>query len=453
MSKRIELMKNGNMVRSLLVLGIPSIISMMISSIYNLVDAIYIGRLGTEAISAITIILPIVMILSGVASIFGMGSSSLLSRQLGEGDKKNSNTTASIALFTNAVIGAVLVILVSIFKTDLLRLFGAKGIVLDFANDYAGVAFIGTFVMYLNIIMYNVLRAEGNTLKPLLAAGGTAVLNVILNPILMFGFDMGITGAASATLISQIVAFSILSYGFLKKQGLVQISLSYFKFSKDIYKEVIKMGMIAFLFQLLTGVGLTLLNSAANDYGASAVAAMGIVGRILGLGLNIVFGFTQGFQPIAGYNYGAKNYKRVKEAIISAITLSTAFSLIFAIIISFGAKLIARIFSSNDVVIDIVQRAMLPNSIAFISYGLIYVVATGFIALGMGKEGGMVTLFKQGILFIPLVIVLPMLFGLDGVIYAQPIADLLSLIIVIISGKSLFNRLDNNEKKIRSCIK
>lgn len=448
MDKRLELMEKGNMTKALFVLGFPAILSMMISSLYNLIDAIFIGRLGTDAVSAITIILPIVLIISAAASVFGMGAGSYLSRLLGMNKTDKANVVASIAFFSSFIIGICLVMVTYFFKTELLMYFGASGEVLKFAQDYAEIIFIGSFLTSVNIVTYNILRAEGNAIRPLYAVGGSTALNIVLNPIFMFVLGWGIKGAAAATLLAEIGAFVYLMAGFMKGKGVVKISFSYFTFSKDVYIEIIKIGSIGFIFQLMSGVGMTILNKVSIQYGPEMVAAMGIVGRILSLGFHIVFGFTMGFQPIAGYNYGASNYARTKEAVAKAFMYATVFSVGYGVIMGFGAEAIAGLFSDDQVVIAIVGNALMPNSIMFAFAGLQMVTITSFLAFGMAKEGGLLSLAKQGMFFIPMILVLPNYFGVEGIIYSQPLADLLTLLVVLIMVRKLFQKLQENFKEV-----
>jgi putative MATE family efflux protein len=427
---RIEIMRDGPIPKTLLKLGVPTMVGMLISALYNVVDAYFVSGLGTSEVGAVSIVFPISQIIIGIAMTFGSGAASYISRLLGMGDDEKANKTASTALFTSLAVGIAAIMISLIFLNPLLRGLGATDTILPHARAYAVIFIAGSLLNIFNVTMNNLVTAEGATKLTMGAMLIGGVINCVLDPIFIYPLKFGVAGAAIATVISQAATSVLYLWFIFRKKGVLRISPKFFKPNKTIFAEIFKVGIPTLVFQILSSTAMGLTNTASSNYGDSAVAAMGVVTRILALGSYVVFGYMKGFQPFAGYNYGAKQYDRLKKSISVSLIWSTCFCITIGFLLFFLAPKILSAFSQNDVaMIEIGNKALRVNSIMFAFFGFQMVYASVFLALGKGREGSILSISRQGIFFIPIILLLPFLLKLNGVIYAQPIADILTLLL------------------------
>lgn len=269
-----------------------------------------------------------------------------------------------------------------------------------------------------------------------------AVLNCGLDPLFIYAFDLGILGAAIATTISQATSAVVYLFYIFGKKSNFTFKLSDYALSKEIFSEIFKIGIPVFVFQLLTSVSITLTNNAIKPYGDPAIAGMGAATRLISMGSLTVFGFIKGFQPIAGFSYGAKKFDRLRSSIKISVLWSTIFCVIVgAVFVLFPSRIVAQ-FTKNDLqMIEIGAKALRANGISFMLFGFHTVYSSLFLALGKGKEGFILGACRQGICFIPLILILPVIMKIDGILYAQPIADLLSVIVTVFMAITLHKRL------------
>lgn len=432
MNERIRIMSEESIPTALLKFGIPAIITFLITAVYNFVDAIFVGGLGTSAIGALAVAFPISMISIGIGLILGSGAASYISRLLGEGQLKQSNIAASIAFFGSLILGIIAIIPSLFFLKPILIFFGATETILPFAKDYMYIFIPGSIFVIINIVLNHLVRAEGAAKISMNSVLIGAILNIILDPIFIYTFDWGIKGAAIATAISQMVTTILLVSFFYSAKSNVKISIRYFILSKKILFEIIKIGTPNLVTQILSGVSMGLINSAAFPYGDAAVASMGIVNRIFAIGSYAVLGFSKGFQPIAGYNYGCKKYDRLNKSIHVSIKWTTYFCFILSIIQIIFAKPIVLLFTNESKVLDIGIQALKAYSLMFPFFGFQMIYMGLFLALGKGREGLLLSLARQGAFLIPIALILPQMIGLNGVIFSQPIADLLTVLLTIL---------------------
>ena len=279
--------------------------------------------------------------------------------------------------------------------------------------------------------MGNIAIAQGQTTVTLKSMLCGAILNIILDPLFIKYLAMGVKGAAIATLISQIVTLIIYFYFFFIGNSYIKIKLNNFKPTLSIHIEVVKVGMFMFILQVLTGFSITSISNKAKIYGVAAVSAMGIVLRIVALGVNVIFGFMKGYQPFAGYNYGAKNINRVKEITKKSIEITTLYSLIWSIVIFIFSKEIMSIVIKDSEVIKIGEKALRYNTILFFTFGFQFTFATLYLSMGKAFIGGILNIGRQGLFFIPSIIILNNILGLKGIMLAQPVADIISIFVTI----------------------
>lgn len=431
-SSRIYLLQEAGVASALLKLGIPTMVGMLISALYNAVDAYFVGGLGISQMGAVSVVFPIVQIIIGLGMMFGAGASSYISRLLGKGHNEQANKVASTALFSSVLVGGIIIAGILLFLNPVLTSLGATETILPYAKAYAQIYVTGSIINVFTVSMNNLLTAQGATKFTMIAMLTGSIINVILDPILIYGMNLGIAGAAIATVISLFMNMALYVGYIIKKQGVLRFSVKKITFSKEIYAEILKIGVPVLLFQLLASASMGLINTASKPYGDYAVAAMGAVTRIMTVVTYVVFGFLKGFQPFAGYNYGAKQFKRLRKSISLCLTWSTTFCIIAAIVLVLFANPIVSLFGTDTDMVLLASKALKLNAILFVTFGLQMVYASLYLAIGKSLVGSLLSLSRQGIFFFPLIFLFPYLFGLTGVICVQPMADLLTTVVTII---------------------
>lgn len=441
-NKKMELLGSAPIPKALLALGLPTMIGMMINALYNLVDAYFVGGLGTSQMGAITVAFPLGQVVVGLGLLFGNGSASYISRLLGRGEKETANNVASTALYSSIFVGAVVIICTIIFLNPILKLLGATESILPYAVTYASIYVISSIFNVFNVTMNNIVTSEGAAKTTMCALLTGAVLNMILDPIFIYVLNLGVAGAAIATAISQIVSTLVYLCYVLRKKSVFSFSIKECCFSKGIMSEILKIGIPTLVFQLLTSLSITLINMQAREYGDSVIAGMGTVTRIISMGSLMVFGFIKGFQPIAGYSYGAKKYERLHEAIKISITWSTIFCVIFGLVMALFPTTIISQFTKGDIeMINVGQAALRANGFSFLLFGFYTVYSSLFLVLGKAKEGFILGACRQGICFVPIILIFPMILGISGILYTQPISDVISAVITVFMAVHLHKEL------------
>ena len=445
-SKKMELLGSTSIPKALLAMGIPTMIGMLVNAFYNLVDAYFVGGLGESQMGAISVVYPLGQIVVGLGLLFGNGS--YISRLLGRGDKENADKVASTALYSSVSVGAVIIIISMVFLHPILKLLGATDSILPYAATYAGIYIVSCIFNVFNVTMNNIVTSEGAAKTTMCALLTGAVLNIALDPLFIYVFDLGVTGAAIATAISQVVSTCVYLTYIFRKKSVFHFRVKDCTYTKETMSEIFKIGIPTLVFQILTSVSISLINNAAGDYGDSAIAGMGVVTRLISMGSLSVFGFIKGFQPIAGYSYGAKKFDRLREAIKTSILWSTAFCVIFGVILAlFPAAIVSQFTKGDAEMIRIGATSLRANGISIMFFGFYTVYSSLFLALGKGREGFILGACRQGICFIPVILLLPIVWGLNGILYAQPIADVLSAAITVFMAIPLHKKLNEMQKQ------
>ncbi len=444
-SKKMELLGSTSIPKALLAMGIPTMIGMLVNAFYNLVDAYFVGGLGESQMGAISVVYPLGQVVVGLGLLFGNGAASYISRLLGRGDKENADKVASTALYSSVSVGAVIIIISMVFLHPILKLLGATDSILPFAAAYASLYIVSCIFNVFNVTMNNIVTSEGAAKTTMCALLTGAVLNIALDPLFIYVFDLGVAGAAIATAISQVVSTCVYLTYILRKKSVFHFRVKDCTYTKETMSEIFKIGIPTLVFQILTSVSISLINNAAGDYGDSAIAGMGVVTRLISMGSLSVFGFIKGFQPIAGYSYGAKKFDRLREAIKTSILWSTAFCVVFGVILAlFPTAIVSRFTKGDAEMIRIGAASLRANGISIMLFGFYTVYSSLFLALGKGREGFILGACRQGICFIPVILLLPIVWGLNGIMYAQPIADVLSAIITVFMAIPLHKKLNLN---------
>ena len=385
-----------------------------------LVDAYVVGGLGESQMGAISVVYPLGQVVVGLGLLFGTGAASYISRLLGQRDKEQANTVASTALYSSLAVGAVIILLSVIFLNPILRLLGATESILPYASTYAGIYIISCIFNVFNVTMNNIVTSEGAAKTTMCALLFGAVLNIGLDPLFIDTLNLGVAGAAIATAISQLVSTVVYLVYIFQKKSTFRFTIKDCAFSKDVLSEIFKIGISTLLFQLLTSLSISMINNASGNYGDAVIAGMGVVTRLVSMGSLTVFGFIKGFQPIAGL----------------------AFSL-------FSTAIVSQFTAGNTEMIRTGANSLRINGITFMLFGYYTVYSSLFLALGKGKEGFLLGACRQGICFIPVILILPAVWGLNGILYAQPIADVLSALITIFMAIPLHKNLYDAEVKMK----
>lgn len=450
-NNKMELLGSTPVPRALMSLGIPIMIGMLINALYNLVDAYFVGGLGERPMGAISVVFPLGQVVVGVGLMFGSGAASCLSRLLGKGDKSTADKVASTALYGSVFIGCILISLAIIFLKPILSFLGATDTILPYALTYARIYVLSCIFNVFNVTMNNIVASEGAAKTTMCALLSGAGINIVLDPVFIYTLKMGVAGAAIATAISQIVSTIVyLSYVFGKKSTF-SFSLKKFTPEKEIVAEILKIGVPTLTFQLLTSLSVALINRAANGYGDAVIAGMGAVTRVTSMGTLVVFGFLKGFQPLAGFSYGAKNFKRLRQSIKVSILWSSIFCVIAGLLMAlFSTQIISQFASGNEAMITVGQKSLMANGFSFFLFGFYTVYSSLLLALGKSTAGFILGACRQGICFIPVIMILPKFAGINGIFYAQPIADVMSAIVTVFMALHLHKKLEVDESAERT---
>ena len=436
-SSRGEMMLNMPVSRVIPQLAIPTIISMLITSIYNMADTFFVSQLGTSASGAVGVIFSAMAIIQAVAFTIGMGSGTNVSQALGAGDEEKAQRYVSTAFFTAVAVGAVLAAAALLNIDWLVRFLGATETIAPYAKDYATYIFYAAPFMMGSLAMNNLLRFEGLSIYGMVGITTGGILNMVLDPLLIFGFGLGTSGAAIATAISQFVSFTILLIMTNTKDAAISIHPRNFRPTARMYGRIFYMGLPSLGRQGIASVSTILLNNAAGLYGDAAIAAMSIVSRFIMFINSTVIGFGQGFQPVCGYCYGAGRYSRVREAYTFCVKVSTLILLVLSVVSFVFARPIVTVFRRDDpLVIEIGTFALRAQLLTLPLWGFITMSNMFTQSIGYGVRATIIATARQGIFLIPALLILPPLLGLRGIQIAAPVSDVLTLFLSfgIVSG-------------------
>lgn len=430
-------------------LAVPTIISMLVTSIYNMADTFFVSQLGTSAAGAVGIVFSLMAIIQAIGFMIGMGSGSWISRLLGQQKKEEADQIASSGFFFAIIFGLLLTIFGLLFIDTLMKVLGATDTILPYAKNYARYILLGAAVMSASFVLNNILRSEGKATLSMIGITAGGILNIVLDPIFIFGFHLGISGAAIATLISQCISFCILLACFLFKKSDLHISIKYLSKTPATYAKIVKNGLPSFSRQGLASIATVALNVNAAVYGDAAVAAMSIVGRIFMFILSAMIGFGQGFQPVIGFNYGAKKYDRVKESFFYTWKVGEILLIILAVVGFFAAPYLLALFRKDDLdVIEIGTFAFRAQCFALALQPLGVVCNMAFQSIGRAWQGTFLASARQGIFFLPLILILPGIIGLKGVQLTQPLADVCTFICCIPFMIAFFRDIKKMEEQM-----
>ena len=408
-------------------LALPCIISMLVTAFYNMADTFFVGRLDSDAATgAVGVVFSLMAVIQAIGFFFGHGSGNFISRELGKQNLEDASNMAATGFFSALGVGLVLCVLGQIFLEPLAYLLGSTDTILPYANAYMRIILFGAPWMTASLVLNNQLRFQGSAAYGMVGITSGAVLNIALDPLLIFVMDMGIAGAALATIISQFVSFCLLLVG-CGKGGNLHIHISRVQLKWPYYSQIIRGGLPSLARQGLASVATICLNLAAKPYGDAAIAAMGVVQRIMMFGASAMIGFGQGFQPVCGFNYGARLYKRVRDGFWFCVKTATVFLLAVGILgFVFAPQLIA-LFRDSPEAIAFGAAALRFQCVTFFFQGWIVMSNMMLQTMGRTVPATFLAMARQGIFFIPLVWILSSTLGFLGVQMTQAVSDVLTL--------------------------
>ena len=430
-------------------MAVPTIIAMVTSALYNVVDAAFVGRLSTEATAGIGISFAYMTFIQALGFFFGHGSGNHISRALGAKNTRSASIVASVGFFTPLLLGGMAAAICVPNLSSLSRLLGAPSEVVPFANDYLRYIVLATPFMMSALTLNNQLRLQGNARIGMVGIVSGAVLNIILDPILIFACRMGVSGASLATAVSQLFSWGLLLRGTFRPES-VHIKLGNFKPSWSVYYEIFRGGLPSLFRQVFNCAAAVSLNYCAATYAApgeeaSAVAAFAGVTRVMMFAFSVVLGFCQGFQPVCGFNYGARKYHRVRESWLFATQVGTAFLLVISTLGFIFAPQVISLFRAEDPeLIRIGSSTLRWQCAAFPLVPLFTATGMLFQNIRMTGPATLLSICRNGLFFIPALLLLPVWLGLKGVEMSQAVADVLTFILAVpyaiwINGKLLRN--------------
>lgn len=428
--------------KAIVKIAIPATLALLAKAVYNIVDTAYIGMLHSEtALAAVGVTLPLLLIFVSIENIFASGAAVLAGRQLGANDKDGAETTVSTIVAFSVLIGVLLCVLGILFMEPLLRMFGASPQVMPQAKDYALWMFVAAIANIPAQSLNCAARAESSVKITTIAVSVGAVLNIILDPIFMFegGLGLGVAGASIATTISQFVTAAILFWYYFSGRSIIKLKAKSVKPSGKLFKAVVLIGVPTAVIQICLALATSLTNMAAATLPDSdlIIAAYGVVQRLILIGCYVIMGFMQGYQPVASYAFGAKNEDRFHDAARFSLKAVLLLSVLVSVVYILLAGPLIMLFNRNPAIVTYGSRLLISQVLLYPAFGLCYMMTITFQTIGASRFGLFLSTIRQGLFYAPLIILLPRLLGVSGIYLAQPLADILTLVVCLLSYKAM----------------
>lgn len=447
--EKVRFLTNAPVPKLICQMAVPTIISMLVSSFYNMVDTLFVGRINTQATGAVGIAFSVMALLQALGFFFGHGSGNYISRKLGAREYQDAEKMAATGFYASIFVGIFVCILGIIFIEPISVFLGSTSTILPYTKDYLRIIFIGTPFILGSFVLNNQMRFQGNASIAMIGIVSGAVLNIVLDPILIFTCKMGISGAALATIISQIISFFILFFSD-RKLAAIQIRWKNFTPSKNYLMNIFKGGIPSLCRQGIGSIATVCLNLAAGNYGGAtadaAIAAMGVVTRITMFANSALIGFGQGFQPVCGTNYGAGKYNRVREAFAFCVKIGTIALVLISICGIIFAEPLIELFRKDPDVVKIGVLALRAQFAVFPLNAWIVMCNMMLQTIGLALKASIVASAKQGIFYIPIIFLLPLYMGLTGVQFAQCLADICAFLLAVPMGISVLTMLKKRDQ-------
>lgn len=449
---KLQQMIETPVAKLVLKLSVPTIVSMLISSLYNMADTYFVGLTGNPSASAaVGVCLPLMAILQAVGFMFGHGSGNYISRALGAKDMENARRMSATGFIWALVCGAAITVLGLLFLDPLVLALGSTPTIAPFARDYAFYILLGSPWLVASLVLNNQIRFQGNAVFSMVGVTAGAVLNIGLDPLFIFTLSMGVGGAALATIISQFVSFVLLWLGTLRG-GNIRIRLNQFTATWAMFREIIRGGIPSLLRQGLASLATVALSFAAGAFGDTAIAAMSIVGRVMMFAVSAVIGFGQGFQPICGFNYGAKRYDRVRASFWFAVRLSFGVLLCASLVAVVFAPQIVDLFLRGNAEVTRIGALSLRLQSILLPFASFQILSNMMLqTMGLAREASLVAASRQGLFFVPAVLLLPLALGLLGVQLSQTVSDICSMAVTVPMTLKVLADLKRKEAQLAHC--
>jgi putative MATE family efflux protein len=442
-----ELFENAPVSKAVAVMAVPTMISMLVVVIYNMADTFFIGQTGDPMqVAAVSLATPVFMVFMALGNLFGIGGSSAISRALGEKKAERAKNISSFCCYGSLGLGIVMALLFLVGMDGILKLIGASENTVGYARDYLTyIAFGGPFIMF-GTAFGNILRGEGAAKESMIGNMIGTVTNIVLDPIMILGLGWGVVGAAVATVIGNMAASGFYLAYFLRKKSSLSIRLGDFKAGERIASGVMAIGIPASLNNILMSCANIVLNQVLISYGDTPVAAMGVAMKANMLLVLLQIGLCSGIQPLIGYNYGARNKKRLMQVFrftgICAVVMGT----LLTILMVAARQSIIRAFIDDSQVVAYGIQMVIALQISGPVLGILFLCINTIQGMGKAVPSLVLTICRQGLVFIPAVYILNGIFGLDGVIYAQPAADFISIVLSLAICLGIFRKMDKQRK-------
>ncbi|AJQ26435.1 MATE family efflux transporter [Pelosinus fermentans] len=428
-----DIFENQSIPKAVGSLALPTIMGMLVMIVYNLAGTFFVGQLhDANQVAAITITMPVFLLLMAFGSLFGVGGGSYISILLGKKEGEEAKQAASVAFYGSLAIGVICMLAGLLFMPQILHLSGASDNTYEYAKGYLMIIAVGSPAIVASFALGQIIRAEGAAKQAMAGMMIGTVINIALDPIFILWLGMGVTGAAIATVIANIISVSYYIYYFVKNDSQLSISFKKFVLNKAILKAIFSIGTPASINSLLMSTSNIILNNFAVHYGDNVVAALGVVSRVVLIPIMLLFGLCQGVQPLIGYNYAANNRKRMISIINFTALWGTAIGTIFALLFYWMGKRTIEVFINDPVVVDLGENFLQVILLSIPFLGIQFLLTTSFQAMGEGIPSLWLSISRQGILFIPILIIANAWGGLKGVIYAQPMADIMTTVLAVV---------------------
>ena len=429
--KQFQKMTETPVEKLIATLALPTVISMMITMIYNAADTFFVSKISVAASGATGIVFSLMAILQAFGFMYGHGAGSIISRRLGAKDTEGARRYCSTAFFVSLLTALIIAVIGIVFLTPFMKLLGSTDTILPFAKSYALWILIAAPAMATSCVMNNIMRYEGIAKLAMIGLATGGILNIFLDPLLIFVCQLGISGAGIATAFSQYLSMGILLFFFLKKKTQSRIAFRYVSFRPRVTWEIISVGVPSFARQGLNSVSTMLLNVQAAVYGDECIAALSIVAKLLMFIFSVCIGIGQGFQPVCSFNYGAKKYDRVRRAIRFLWVFSTIVLTVISALMCLIAPQVVSLFRSEESIVAIGSTALRYLCIAMCLMPTVTCANMTFQSTGLSGKAFFLACAQNGLYFIPLLFILPKLLGITGIIIAQPIAYALAALTAV----------------------
>lgn len=444
---RYTLLTTGSVHKVISTLAVPTIISMLVTSFYNIADTYFVGQINTQSTAAVGVVFSVMFIIQAVGFFFGHGSGNYISRQLGAKNHQAASRMAATGFVYSVLFAALLAVVGLIFLEPLSLALGSTPTVLPYTKSYLAIVLCGGPFFAGQITLNNQMRFQGNAAYAMVGIVSGAVLNVVLDPLFIFGLDMGVSGAAMATAVAQMIAFTIQLIQ-THRGGNLRINLRLFTPSLEFIREIISGGAPSLTRQALGSISTILLNYAAGSWGGDAgIAGMSIVNRMSFFINSVLIGFGQGFQPLCGFSYGAKLYARVREGFWFCVKIGTVFLLVVAVFGFIYAEEVIALFRDDANVIVIGSAAFRWQLMTYPLGAIVMYSNMMMQTIRKPIRASILSAARQGIFFIPAILIMPRLFGMEGVEATQAVADVLSFLLAIPLCGSVLKELKDLERK------